>query len=60
MTNKAVNTATPTNKVHSSQSMTWDSADFAWEDAAGTWDNPYNMSNKSVNTASVTNKTLSP
>ena len=39
--------------------MDWDSATFTWNEAMGTWDNPYSIANKALNTASLTNKAIS-
>jgi len=55
VTNKAINTATPTNVELGSTSLTWDEAEFTWEEGAGTWDNPYSLTNKDINTATITN-----
>lgn len=59
MNNQTKNTATPTNQAFSSASITWEDADFAYEDATGTWQNPYVLTNQAKNTGSVTNQAKS-
>ena len=59
LANEAQNTGTITNEVHGSSGLTWDEANFPWNEATGTWDNPYNMTNEAQNTGSITNEAQS-
>jgi hypothetical protein len=58
VTNKALNTATLTNKeiMVESSGTTWDEANFTWDAAQGTWASPISITNKSINIGSLTNK----
>lgn len=58
MTNQARNTATVTNQGFGSAGIAWNAATFTWDEAAGTWNNPYTFVNQVKNSASVTNQSL--
>lgn len=59
VTNIPKNIATPTNQERSSKDLTWNEADFPWDEATGTWNNPYAINNQAKNTASPTNQAKS-
>jgi hypothetical protein len=59
LSNKALNTASPTNKeiMVKSADITWEDTDpSTWAEAQGTWAKPYFIKNKTLNTGSLTNK----
>ena len=58
MTNQSLHNATPKDKDFGAKSITWDEADYSWNDATGTWDNPYRLTNQAVHTATMSDKNL--
>ena len=60
LTNQAKNSSTPTNQEFSSSGLIWNDADFTWDEAAGTWNNPYNFANQAKNSGIITNQAITP
>ena len=51
------NTTSFTNQARSGSDLTWDKADFPWNEAEGTWDNPVTpLSRQTKNTPSFVNQ----
>jgi len=56
-TNQNENSANWTNQPFGAASETWDEATFEWQQAQGTWDNPYAWQNQSKSSSIFTNQT---
>ncbi len=54
-TNQTKNSSVFTNQPLGSASLTWDEATFIWNDAQGTWDNPYSWVNQTKSASIFTN-----
>lgn len=58
VTNQNKNTGSMTNQNLSSNSLILDEATFTWNEASGTWDNPYVITNQSKNTGTISNQSI--